>query len=102
MRMKSGTTPSWAGTIIVARMTISSTVLKRKRSLANANPASVQKKTVPSAIEPETITEFRSAWNMSTWSSAWPMFVKRFLPGVSGGGVFAMSAFVRDAATTVQ
>jgi hypothetical protein len=61
MRMKSGTTPSCAGTIIVARMIRSSTVLPRKRSFANAKPASVQKKIVPSAIEPETITELRSA-----------------------------------------
>ena len=100
--MKSGTTPSWAGTIIVARMSTRSTVLPRKRSLANANPASVQKKTVPRAIEPETMSELSSALTMSTWSSAERMLDQRLSPGVSGGGVLAMSAFVRDAATTVQ
>jgi hypothetical protein len=81
---------------------MSSAVLPRKRSFANANPASVQKKTVPRAIAPATTSEFRSALNMSTWSSASRMLEKRFPPGVSGGGVFEMSAFVRDAATTVQ
>jgi hypothetical protein len=30
------------------------------------------------------------------------MFEKRLRPGVKGGGVFAMSAFEREAATTVQ
>ena len=65
--MKRGTTPSCDGTIMVASTRARSAVAPRNRSLANAKPASVQKNTVPSAIEPETIVEFTIAFTMSTW-----------------------------------
>ena len=61
MSMYSGMMPSWTGTIIVATMTSSSALRPRKRSLAKANPASVEKNTTEIATTAETIAELTSA-----------------------------------------
>ena len=45
MRMNSGTTPSWVGTAMVATTNTSRARRPRNRSLANANPARVEKRT---------------------------------------------------------
>ena len=52
-RMYSGTTPSWVGTAMVATTKTSSHLEPRKRSFANAQPASVEKSTTESAMSPE-------------------------------------------------
>ncbi len=52
IRMNSGTTPSWVGTAIVAMTKTSRALLPRKRSLANAKPARVEKKTTEVAVTP--------------------------------------------------
>jgi hypothetical protein len=50
----------------------------RKRSLAKAKPASVQKKTVPSAIAADTIVEFTIARPIR-WTSSKTGCVNRFV-----------------------
>src|SRR6478752_162785 len=60
-RMYSGTAPSWVGTARVATTKTSSPLLPRKRSFANAQPASVEKRTTDAAITVELKTEFHSA-----------------------------------------
>ncbi len=60
-------TPRLGGIIIVPMVRPSSTELNRNFSFANANPASVQNSTVPSATELDTITELMIALVRSTW-----------------------------------
>ena len=59
--MYSGTTPSCVGTAIVATTKMSSALLPRKRSLANAQPASVEMTTTDAAMIVELKIEFHSA-----------------------------------------
>ncbi len=85
IRMKRGTTPSWVGT---ARVTITNTrsaVLPRKRSLANAKPASVQKNTTDVAVTVETSRLFPSAFQNGTESKTRLAFSRKWPPGSSGG-----------------
>ncbi len=58
MIMYSGMMPICTGIIIVAMIVSSSPFLPRKRSLANANPASEAKKTVETVTAAEAIAEF--------------------------------------------
>ena len=79
----------------------SSRLEPRKRSLANAKPARVQKVTVPSVTAPDTISELIRPRLSGARSSAWRMLWKIEEFGSSGGVPAAISAFVCDAITIV-
>ena len=83
--MKSGITPSWVGTARVATTKTSSGVRPRKRSLANAKPASVEKNTTDVATVVETSRLLPSAFQNGTASKARWAFSKKWPPGSSGG-----------------
>src|SRR6478735_2020605 len=82
--MYSGTTPSCVGTAIVAMTNTSSRLPPLKRSFANAQPASVEKKTTESAITVELQIEFHSAVQKLTASSFMTAaaFAKKLPPGI--------------------
>ncbi len=73
----------------------------RKRSLANAKPASVHSDTVPSVTSPETITELTSPWLRGASCSATCMLCQIEPLGSSGGVAAAISALVWEAITIV-
>ena len=93
--------PICIGTIMVAMQKPSSSLAPRKRSLANANPASVHNATVPTVIAPETISELSSPWLSGASSSAFFTLSKNGVLGSHGGVAEAISAFVCEAITTV-
>src|SRR5262249_44609793 len=82
------------GTIIVAMQIASRMLAPRKRSLANAKPASVQNATVPSVIAPETIRELTRPRFRGARSSAFFTLSKTEALGSIGGGLAAISAVV--------
>ncbi|CAM5509928.1 hypothetical protein SCALM49S_06864 [Streptomyces californicus] len=100
--MKRGITPSCGGIIMVPIVSVSRALRPLNLSLAKANPASVQQSTVPSVIDPDTISEFSSALPMSASSRTCSKFFIRFGPGSRLGGIRAMSALDRLAVTIVQ
>ncbi len=100
--MNSGITPSCGGIIMVPTVSASSAPRPRKRSLAKANPASVEESTTPAVTTPETISELSSALPISACWSASPMLWNRFGPGVNAGVVELSSELERLAATSVQ
>src|SRR5690606_3134127 len=89
MTMNSGTTPSWVGTAIVATTNTSSGPRPRKRSLANANPASVANSTTESETVVETMIEFSVARQNGTWLMTVAALRRKLPPGSSGNGVRA-------------
>ena len=85
--MKSGMMPSWVGTIMVATTTSSrNACAARNRSLAKANPASVEKSTTEAVTADATISELSRAMPNGTVSKTRRMFSTRFAPGEIGGG----------------
>ena len=60
-------------------------MLPRKRSLANAKPASVQKNTTDVAVTVETSRLFPSAFQNGTESKTRVAFSRKWPPGSSGG-----------------
>jgi hypothetical protein len=100
--MYSGTTLSCGGTIIVPMTRSSSRFLNRNRSLAKANPASVEKTTVPTEIVPATITVLNRASPMLASVQAIWRFLNRLLPNQKGGGVWASRVLFREAAIAVH
>ncbi|CAM5733888.1 hypothetical protein SBADM41S_09604 [Streptomyces badius] len=66
-QLNSGITPSCGGIIIVPIVSVSSALRPLNFSLAKANPASVQHRTVPIVIDPDTISN-SSALPMSASS----------------------------------
>ena len=73
----------------------------RKRSLANAKPASVQNVTVPRVTSPETMNELSSPWLSGASSRAFLMLPNSDVLGSRGGVSAAISALVWDAITIV-
>ena len=84
--MYSGMTPICIGTIMVPMHRPSSRLRPRKCSFAKANPASVQKATVPSVTAPETMSELIKPRFSGARSKAFLRLSKRLALGSSGGG----------------
>src|SRR4029450_5226933 len=57
----------------------------RKRSLAKANPARVEKRTTDRVMAPAAIRLFDSAFQNRTWSKTRCALLKKLPPGSSGG-----------------
>src|SRR5450759_3730885 len=82
MRMNSGMMPSWVGMAMVATTNTMRALLPLNRSLANANPARVEKVTTEIVMTPETMTLLSSACQNGTVSntSATVSYTQRTLP----------------------
>src|SRR4029079_3506752 len=93
--------PICVGTIIVATQRPRSTLRPRNRSLAKANPASVQKLIVDSVTAEETNSELSSHWVRGASLSTSRTLSKMLSVGRSGGVDAAISALVSDAITNV-
>jgi hypothetical protein len=96
--------PIWTGTIMVPRITSSSALRPRKRSLAKANPASELNSITDSATTPEASAELaspRAKCAGSVANSRWK-FSGRLPPGSSGGGTSPTTSLVRVATTSIQ
>lgn len=102
IRMYSGMMPSWCGTIEVAMATTRSAFRPRNRSLANANPARVEKNTTETVIEPLTMKEFTRARPKSVVSNTRAMLSKRCPPGTRAGGTFVTASLVCEDTTMDQ
>src|SRR3981189_2679469 len=100
--MYSGMMPNCVGTIIVAMIINSRTLRPRNFSFANANPASVEKNTTLTVIEPDTRNEFVSARTNGTVSKARCRFANRVPPNRTGGGTSANTELSLDATTNDQ
>ena len=100
--MYSGMTPSSVGIAWVATTTSSSAVRPRKRSLAKANPASVENSTTDTVIVPATISEFPSASAKSVSSKTRAMFSNRCPPGTRTGGTLPTASDVCEETTNDQ
>lgn len=98
----SGTTASCGGIIIVPMVSSSSVLENRNRSLAKANPASVENSTVPTVIVPATNVVLSMAVPSPACSQAVSRFLNRFPPNHSGGGASASRWLVREAAIAVH
>src|SRR5687767_6104032 len=83
--MYSGMMPSCVGTASVATTNRNNASRPRNRSLANANPASVENSTVVNVTVPDTITLLPSAFQNGTESNTRAAFEKKLPPGSSGG-----------------
>ncbi len=83
--MNSGMTPSWVGIAKVATTKTISASRPRKRSLAKAKPARVEKKTTEAVTTEETSTLLSSAFQNSTVSKTREAFSRKLPPGSSGG-----------------
>src|SRR5690606_40952065 len=90
--MNIGTMPSWVGIAMVAITVSSRPVRPRKRSFANAYPASVEKNTTEMVIAPEMMTLFSSASRNGTVSKTFSALLRKFGPGSTAGG----TRFVSD------
>jgi len=99
MMMNSATMPSWFG-IVRVRMTITIRASRPlNRSLAKANPAKEQKKSVATVTMTVTITLLTiddPNWALlydlpssEALPSTTPMLCAKLLPGRTGGGIFA-------------
>ncbi len=102
--MYSGMMPICTGTIMVASMTSSSAPRPRKRSLANANPASeanssVETVTVVAAMAELTSPRVNRACSLP---NSRDRLRPSSPPGTSGGGVEPTTSFVRVATTSIQ
>ena len=93
--------PICVGTIIVATQSPRSTLRPRNRSLAKANPASVQKLIVDNVTAEETNSELSSPWLSGASLSASRTLSKMLSVGSIGGVAAAISALVCDAITNV-
>ncbi|MDT4887586.1 hypothetical protein FQZ97_1240520 [compost metagenome] len=82
--MNSGTTPSCVGTAMVAITKTSSPLLPRKRSLANANPARVEKITTEADVTVETRMLLPMAFQKGMLSKTFAALARKFPPGRSG------------------
>src|SRR6266498_2902205 len=100
--MYSGMMPSCGGTIMVAMTPASSMLRPRKRSLAKANPASVEVSTTDTVTTDETMNELMSASFISVSWNALVRLVIRFAPGSRLGGTLLICALSCEAATNVQ
>ena len=83
--MNSGITPSWVGTARVATTKIINGSRPRKRSLAKAKPAKVEKNTTDVATTDDTIRLLDSAFQKATVSKTRWALSKKWPPGSSGG-----------------
>ena len=81
--MKSGTTPSCVGTHIVAMTKMSSASRPRNRSLAKANPASVDRSTTATATTVDTMTLLRKARQNGSVVTTVRAFSMKLPPGRS-------------------
>lgn len=98
----SGMTLSCGGIVMVATTRESIMPRPRKGSLAKANPASVENRTVDSATRLATIVVLISASPMSTWFQAKLRLSMRREPGSSGAGASTTRSPECEAATTFQ
>ena len=83
--------PSCVGTASVATTNRNRPLRPRKRSLAKANPASVENSTVDTVTVPDTTTLLPSACQNGTVSKHPPRRCARKLPPGSSGGTFSVS-----------
>src|SRR4029453_688467 len=77
--------PIWVGIIMLAMISSSSACRPRNCSLANANPARVEKNTTLIVMVPATRNELISARVLGALPNPRPMFSARLSPGSSGG-----------------
>ena len=89
---------------MVATITSSSALRPRKRSLAKAKPASVEKSTTATVTLAETSTELTRPRRKcaSSLASSRSTFSPRLPPGVSTGGSPPMVSLVRVATTNMK
>src|SRR3954452_10960067 len=85
--MKSGMMPSCVGTARVATTKTISPTCPRKRSLANAKPARVEKVSTETVMTPDTRRLLSIACQNATVSKTCAALVQNCPPGSSGGQV---------------